>query len=97
MNIKEVLNDKNIDFSGIPLPYFLIGLLSAFENRFQAMADKTMKEISWKQFFAIIIYNIFIKQKFIIIKEEKLFVLTCAKSLQQSTNWPKLWEVLIKM
>ena len=54
MNIKEVLNDKNVDFSGIPLPYFLIGLLSAFENRFQAMADKTMKEISWKQFFAII-------------------------------------------
>ena len=58
MNIKEVLNDKNVDFSGIPLPYFLIGLLSAFENRFQAMADKTMKEISWKQFFAIICINL---------------------------------------
>lgn len=54
MNIKEVIDDKNVDFSGIPLPYFLIGLLSAFENRFQAMADKQMQEISWKQFFAII-------------------------------------------
>ena len=33
---------------------FLLGLLSAFENRFQAVADRTMKEISWKQFFAIV-------------------------------------------
>ena len=54
MNITEVMNDKNVDFTGINASYFLIGLLSAFENRFQAMADKSMKEISWKQFFAII-------------------------------------------
>ena len=33
-------------------------LLSAFENRFQTMADSTMKEISWKQFFAIICINL---------------------------------------
>lgn len=54
MNIKDVMNYENIDFSGMERSYFLLGLLSAFENRFQAMADRTMEEISWKQFFAII-------------------------------------------
>lgn len=54
MNIKEVIKSGKLDFTGIESSYFLIGLLSAFENRFQAVADKTMKEISWKQFFAII-------------------------------------------
>lgn len=54
MNIKEVIQNKNVDFTGIELSYFLVGLLSAFENRFQAVADKKMEEISWKQFFAII-------------------------------------------
>ena len=43
-----------MDFSNIPPNYYLLGLLSAFENRFQAMADSMMKEISWKQFFAIV-------------------------------------------
>ena len=28
------------------------------ENRFQAIADNTMKEISWKQFFSIICINL---------------------------------------
>ena len=54
MNIKEVINSDKVVFAGIERSYFLIGLLSAFENRFQAVADRTMKEISWKQFFAII-------------------------------------------
>ena len=54
MNIKEVINSGKVDFTGIESSYFLLGLLSAFENRFQAVADRTMKEISWKQFFAII-------------------------------------------
>lgn len=58
MNIKDVINNENVDFSGIELSYFLLGLLSAFDNRFQAMADKTMGEISWKQFFAIICINL---------------------------------------
>nr|MCR5082400.1 MarR family transcriptional regulator [Parasporobacterium sp.] len=49
-------NDK-VDFTGITSPYFLLGLLSAFENRFQAIADSVMKEISWKQFFAIVCIN----------------------------------------
>lgn len=57
MNIKEVINSDKVDFTGIELSYFLIGLLSAFENRFQAVADSAMKEISWKQFFAIICIN----------------------------------------
>ena len=54
MQIEEVMKSGLADFSGIPESYYLLGLLSAFENRFQAMADKMMGEISWKQFFAII-------------------------------------------
>lgn len=54
MNLNDVITSDNVDFTGIESPYFLIGLISAFENRFQAMADKNMKEISWKQFFAVI-------------------------------------------
>ena len=54
MNIKELIKSDKIDFTGIELSYFLLGLLSAFENRFQSVADDAIKEISWKQFFAII-------------------------------------------
>ena len=57
MTIEEVSKNENIDFTGIPSSYYLLGLISAFDNRFQAMADSTMKEISWKQFFAIICIN----------------------------------------
>jgi len=58
MNIQELMKQDVVDFSGIPSSYFLLGLLSAFENRFQAMADKIMGEISWKQFFTIICINL---------------------------------------
>lgn len=58
MNIEDTVNSKNLDFGGIPPSYYLLGLLSAFENRFQAVADNQMKEISWKQFFAIICINL---------------------------------------
>lgn len=58
MDIKEVMQNENVDFNGIESSYFLLGLLSAFDNRFQAVADKTMEEISWKQFFAIICINL---------------------------------------
>ena len=58
MNIEETVNSRNLDFEGIPPSYYLLGLLSAFENRFQAMADSQMQEISWKQFFAIICINL---------------------------------------
>jgi len=58
MNIKDVIKSDKVDFTGIESSYFLLGLLSAFENRFQAVADNAMKEISWKQFFAIICINL---------------------------------------
>lgn len=58
MNIKDVMQHENIDFTGIESSYFLLGLLSAFDNRFQALADKTMEVISWKQFFALICINL---------------------------------------
>ena len=58
MNFNEVTNNENVDFTGVELSYFLLGLLSAFENRFQALADSTIKEVSWKQFFAIICINL---------------------------------------
>ena len=58
MNIREVMQYDNMDFDGIPSSYFLLGLLCAFDNRFQAMADRTMEEISWKQFFCIICINL---------------------------------------
>lgn len=57
MKLNEVIQHENTDFAGIPSSYFLLGLLSAFDNRFQAMADRTMEELSWKQFFAIICIN----------------------------------------
>ena len=58
MNIQEVIRREKIDFEGVELSYFLLGLLSAFENRFQAVADNAMQEISWKQFFAVICINL---------------------------------------
>ena len=57
MNIEETVNSNKLDFEGIPSSYYLLGLMSAFENRFQALADSVMKEISWKQFFAIVCIN----------------------------------------
>lgn len=59
MNIKKVIQSDKLDFTGVESSYFLLGLLSAFENRFQAAADNVMKEISWKQFFAIICINLY--------------------------------------
>ena len=58
MNIKDIIRSDKVDFAGIESSYFLLGLLSAFDNRFQAVADSTMKEVSWKQFFAIICINL---------------------------------------
>lgn len=57
MNLKEVITSDKVNVTVMELSHFLIGLLSAFENRFQAVADSAMKEISWKQFFAIICIN----------------------------------------
>ena len=53
-NLEELIEEKELSFQGIDAPFFLLGLLSAFDNRYQAKADSFFEEISWKQFFAII-------------------------------------------
>ena len=54
MNYNEAIDTDKVEFGQMPPQAFLLGLLSAFDNRFQASADNFMKEITWKQFFAII-------------------------------------------
>lgn len=54
MLIDEVNKNDNANMIGMTSAYYLLGIMSAFENRFQAMADAQMKEISWKQFYLII-------------------------------------------
>ncbi len=54
MYLFEVTQNDAVDMSGVESPYFLLGLLSAFDNRFQAVADRLIGEISWKQFFTVI-------------------------------------------
>ena len=51
-------NADMVKFGEMPPQAFMLGMLSAFDNRFQACADKFFKEITWKQFFAIICINI---------------------------------------
>lgn len=57
-NFEELINTEEFRFEGMDASLFLIGLLSAFENRYQAKADSFFEEISWKQFFAIICINL---------------------------------------
>ena len=54
MNYNEAMDMGKVNFGQMPPQAFLLGLLSAFDNRSQAAADNFMKEITWKQFFAII-------------------------------------------
>ena len=54
MNYNEAIDTDKVEFGQMPPQAFLLGLLSAFDNRFQASADNFMKEITWKQFFAVI-------------------------------------------
>lgn len=58
MHLSDVHSSDAVDFTGIPSPYYLLGLLSAFDNRFQAVADRLIGEVSWKQFFTIICINL---------------------------------------
>ena len=58
MNYDEAMNIENVTFGDMPPQLFLLGLLSAFDNRYQAAADAYFKEITWKQFFAIICINL---------------------------------------
>lgn len=52
------MNIENIKFSDMPPQAFLLGLLSAFDNRYQACGEKFYEKITWKQFFAIICINL---------------------------------------
>ena len=58
MNYDKAMNTDKVDFGQMPPQAFLLGLLSAFDNRYQAVADRYLKEIIWKQFFAIICINL---------------------------------------
>ncbi|MBR4719795.1 MAG: winged helix DNA-binding protein [Lachnospiraceae bacterium] len=58
MNYDEAMNMNKVEFGQMPPQSFLLGLLSAFDNRYQAAADRYFKEITWKQFFAIICINL---------------------------------------
>ena len=58
MNYDEAMNMSKVEFGKMPPQAFILGLLSAFDNRYQAAADKYFKEITWKQFFAIICINL---------------------------------------
>ena len=58
MNYEKAMNTDKVDFGQMPPQAFLLGLLSAFDNRYQAVADRYLKEITWKQFFAIICINL---------------------------------------
>lgn len=57
-NLEDLIGMGELSFDGIDASFFLIGLLSAFDNRYQAKADGFFAEISWKQFFAIICINL---------------------------------------
>lgn len=58
MNFDEQMKMTNIEFGDMSPQAFLLGLLSAFDNRYQACGEKFFKEITWKQFFAIICINL---------------------------------------
>ena len=58
MSYDDAMDLKKVEFGDMPPQAFLLGLLSAFDNRYQACADSFFKEITWKQFFAIICINL---------------------------------------
>ena len=58
MNYDEAMKPGKVEFGQMPPQAFLLGLLSAFDNRYQASADNFMKEMTWKQFFAVICINL---------------------------------------
>ena len=58
MDYDEKMHMNNVEFGDMPPQAFLLGLLSAFDNRYQAAADAFFREITWKQFFAIICINL---------------------------------------
>lgn len=59
MDYKELYKHEKLNFGDMHPGTFLLGLLSAFENKYQASADNFFKEITWKQMFAIVCTNLF--------------------------------------
>lgn len=57
-NLEESMSTEQSNFDELDSSFFLLGLLSAFDNRYQAKADNFFDEISWKQFFAICCINL---------------------------------------
>lgn len=54
MDFNELMGTNLEAFKNMDLSQFLLGQLSAFENRHQASVDSFYKDITWKQYFAII-------------------------------------------
>lgn len=52
-NVKEAMSTGQLGFDELDASFFLLGLLSIFNNRYQAKADNFFEEISWRQYFAI--------------------------------------------
>ena len=46
MDYSEEMKMDKVDFGDMPPQAFLLGLLSAFDNRYQAAADAYFKEIT---------------------------------------------------
>lgn len=57
---KQMENNK-VSFDKVEASFFLIGLLSEFNNRLQKAGDNFFKEISWKQCFLLICIKLFEK------------------------------------
>ena len=58
MDYNIMIQNNKVEFGQMPQETFLTGLLSAFGNRFQTVADSFFDEITWKQFFAIVCINL---------------------------------------
>ena len=59
MDYNDIAASKLVTFQKMPPGQFLLGILSAFDNRYQAFADSFFGQITWKQFFAIICLSLF--------------------------------------
>ena len=54
MSNEKPIRMETVKPQSAPPQAYLLGLFSAFDNKYQAEADKFFKIITWKQFFAII-------------------------------------------
>lgn len=58
MNNEQPIKIATIEQKNMPPQPYLLGLFSAFDNKYQAVAERFFKKITWKQFFAIICINL---------------------------------------